>query len=80
MTSAEATILDPAATNAELQTVANACDRRRKRPASRPERTSSGRRGAVVLEASDRRIGEPMFVLDTDRLFPLFGLPPRLGA
>ena len=31
-----------------------------------------------VLELSDGRIGEFTFFLDTDRLFPLFGLPPRL--
>ena len=31
-----------------------------------------------VLELSDGRIGELTFFLDTDRLFPLFGLPPRL--
>ena len=33
-----------------------------------------------VLEVSDGRIVELTFFLDTDRLFPLFGLPPRLGA
>jgi RNA polymerase sigma-70 factor (ECF subfamily) len=32
----------------------------------------------IVLEMSDGRIGELTFFLDTDRLFPLFGLPPRL--
>src|SRR5436190_1010844 len=32
----------------------------------------------IVLETSDGRIGELTFVLDTTRLFPLFGLPPRL--
>ncbi len=31
-----------------------------------------------VLELSDGRIGEFTFFLDTARLFPLFGLPPRL--
>jgi RNA polymerase sigma-70 factor (ECF subfamily) len=33
-----------------------------------------------VLEVSDGRIVELTFFLDTDRLFPLFELPPRLGA
>jgi RNA polymerase sigma-70 factor (ECF subfamily) len=32
----------------------------------------------IVLELSDARIGELTFFLDTGRLFPLFGLPPRL--
>ena len=32
----------------------------------------------IVLELSDGRIGELTFFLDTERLFPLFGLPPRL--
>jgi RNA polymerase sigma-70 factor (ECF subfamily) len=31
-----------------------------------------------VLQLSGGRIGEFTFFLDTDRLFPLFGLPPRL--
>jgi RNA polymerase sigma-70 factor, ECF subfamily len=31
-----------------------------------------------VLELSNGRIGELTFFLDTDTLFPLFGLPPRL--
>jgi RNA polymerase sigma-70 factor (ECF subfamily) len=31
-----------------------------------------------VVEISGGRIGELTFFLDTDRLFPLFGLPPRL--
>ncbi len=31
-----------------------------------------------VLEVSDGRIAGIIFFLDTDRLFPLFGLPPRL--
>ncbi|HEY6962681.1 MAG TPA: sigma-70 family RNA polymerase sigma factor [Gaiellaceae bacterium] len=31
-----------------------------------------------VLELSDGRIGEFTFFLDTETLFPLFGLPPRL--
>ena len=34
----------------------------------------------IVLELSDGRIGELTFFLDTERLFPLFGLPPRLDA
>jgi RNA polymerase sigma-70 factor (ECF subfamily) len=33
-----------------------------------------------VLEIEDGRIVELTFFLDTDRLFPLFGLPPRLDA
>ncbi len=33
-----------------------------------------------VLEVSDGRIVELTFFLDTDTLFPLFGLPPRLNA
>jgi RNA polymerase sigma-70 factor (ECF subfamily) len=33
-----------------------------------------------VLELSDGRVGEFTFFLDTDTLFPLFGLPPRLDA
>jgi RNA polymerase sigma-70 factor (ECF subfamily) len=33
-----------------------------------------------VIELSDGGIKELTFFLDTDRLFPLFGLPPRLDA
>ena len=33
-----------------------------------------------VLEISDGRIVEMTFFLDTETLFPLFGLPPRLEA
>jgi len=33
-----------------------------------------------VLELSEGRIVEFTFFLDTDRIFPLFGLPPRLDA
>jgi len=33
-----------------------------------------------VLEVSDGRISDLTFFLDTARLFPLFGLPPRLDA
>ena len=33
-----------------------------------------------VIEVSDGRIGELTFFLDTERLFPLFGLPARLEA
>jgi len=33
-----------------------------------------------VIELSDGRIVELTFFLDTERLFPLFGLPPRLEA
>ena len=32
----------------------------------------------IVLELSGGRIGELTFFLGTERLFPLFGLPPRL--
>jgi len=34
----------------------------------------------IVLELSNGRIGELTFFLGTERLFPLFGLPPRLDA
>jgi RNA polymerase sigma-70 factor (ECF subfamily) len=33
-----------------------------------------------VLEVEDGQIVELTFFLDTERLFPLFGLPPRLDA
>jgi RNA polymerase sigma-70 factor (ECF subfamily) len=33
-----------------------------------------------VLEIQDGRIIELAFFLDTERLFPLFGLPPRLES
>jgi RNA polymerase sigma-70 factor (ECF subfamily) len=33
-----------------------------------------------VVELADGRIGELTFFLDTETLFPLFGLPPRLDA
>ncbi|MGH2849479.1 MAG: RNA polymerase subunit sigma-70, partial [Solirubrobacteraceae bacterium] len=33
-----------------------------------------------VIEWTDAGIGEMTFFLDTDRLFPLFGLPARLDA
>ncbi|CAN5174228.1 sigma-70 family RNA polymerase sigma factor [soil metagenome] len=33
-----------------------------------------------VLEVSDGRIAEFTFFLDTERVFPLFGLPPRLES
>ena len=33
-----------------------------------------------VLEVADDGIAELTFFLDTDTLFPLFGLPPRLDA
>ena len=33
-----------------------------------------------VLRIEDGRIAELTFFLDTERLFPLFGLPPRLDA
>ena len=32
-----------------------------------------------VLEVKDGRIVELTFFLDTERLFPLFGLPPRVS-
>jgi RNA polymerase sigma-70 factor (ECF subfamily) len=33
-----------------------------------------------VLEIRDGKIVELTFFLDTERVFPLFGLPPRLDA
>jgi RNA polymerase sigma-70 factor (ECF subfamily) len=33
-----------------------------------------------VIELDNGRIGEFSFFLDTETLFPLFGLPPRLDA
>jgi RNA polymerase sigma-70 factor, ECF subfamily len=33
-----------------------------------------------VIEVRDGKIGELTFFLDTERVFPLFGLPPRLDA
>jgi RNA polymerase sigma-70 factor (ECF subfamily) len=33
-----------------------------------------------VLELTEGRISELTFFLDTARMFPLFGLPPRLDA
>jgi RNA polymerase sigma-70 factor (ECF subfamily) len=33
-----------------------------------------------VVEVADGRIAELTFFLDTDRVFPLFGLPPRLDS
>jgi RNA polymerase sigma-70 factor, ECF subfamily len=33
-----------------------------------------------VIEVSEGQIGEITFFLDTDTIFPLFGLPPRLEA
>jgi RNA polymerase sigma-70 factor (ECF subfamily) len=33
-----------------------------------------------VIELKDGRVGELTFFLDTERLFPLFRLPPRLDA
>jgi RNA polymerase sigma-70 factor, ECF subfamily len=33
-----------------------------------------------VVQVSEGRIGELTFFLDTERLFPLFGLPPRLDT
>ena len=34
----------------------------------------------LTVEISEGRIGEMTFFLDTEKLFPLFGLPPRLDA
>jgi RNA polymerase sigma-70 factor (ECF subfamily) len=33
-----------------------------------------------VIELRDGRISDITFFLDTQRIFPLFGLPPRLDA
>jgi RNA polymerase sigma-70 factor (ECF subfamily) len=33
-----------------------------------------------VIQLRDGRIGEMTFFLDTETLFPLFGLPPRLDS
>ncbi len=33
-----------------------------------------------VVEFADGRVAEFTFFLDTERVFPLFGLPPRLDA
>jgi hypothetical protein len=33
-----------------------------------------------VVELRKGKVGEITFFLDTDRVFPLFGLPPRLEA
>jgi RNA polymerase sigma-70 factor, ECF subfamily len=48
----------------------------------KPSETGSGYDpwALQVLELADGRIAEFTFFLDTDRLFPLFGLPPRLDA
>jgi len=48
----------------------------------KPSETGSGYDpwALQVLELKDGRIGEFTFFLDTERLFPLFGLPPRLDA
>jgi RNA polymerase sigma-70 factor (ECF subfamily) len=48
----------------------------------KPSETGSGYDpwALQVLEISNGRIAELTFFLDTDRLFPLFGLPPRLDA
>jgi RNA polymerase sigma-70 factor (ECF subfamily) len=46
----------------------------------KPSESGSGREpwALQVIEIRDGRIGELTFFLDTERLFPLFGLPPRL--
>jgi RNA polymerase sigma-70 factor (ECF subfamily) len=48
----------------------------------KPSETGSGYDpwALQVLEIEDRRIVELTFFLDTERVFPLFGLPPRLEA
>jgi RNA polymerase sigma-70 factor (ECF subfamily) len=48
----------------------------------RPSATGSGYDpwALQVLEIADGKIVEFAFFLDTDRVFPLFGLPPRLEA
>jgi RNA polymerase sigma-70 factor (ECF subfamily) len=48
----------------------------------KPSESGSGHEpwALQVLELSGDRIVELTFFLDTDRLFPLFGLPPRLDA
>ena len=48
----------------------------------KPSETGEGHEpwALQVLELSDGRIGELTFFLDTETLFPLFGLPPRLDA
>jgi RNA polymerase sigma-70 factor, ECF subfamily len=47
----------------------------------KPSETGSGYDpwALQVIEVRDGRIGELTFFLDTERLFPLFGLPPRLS-
>jgi RNA polymerase sigma-70 factor (ECF subfamily) len=46
----------------------------------KPSETGSGREpwALQVLELTSEGVAELTFFLDTDRLFPLFGLPPRL--
>jgi len=48
----------------------------------KPSETGSGYDpwALQVLQLTDEGIGELTFFLDTDRLFPLFGLPPRLDS
>ena len=48
----------------------------------KPSQTGSGFDpwALQVVEFTDTGIGELTFFLDTERLFPLFGLPPRLEA
>jgi RNA polymerase sigma-70 factor (ECF subfamily) len=48
----------------------------------KPSETGSGYDpwALQVLEVADGRIVELTFFLDTDPIFPLFELPPRLGA
>jgi RNA polymerase sigma-70 factor (ECF subfamily) len=48
----------------------------------KPSETGSGHEpwALQVIELRDGGIGEMTFFLDTDTLFPLFGLPARLDA
>ena len=69
-----------------LSRLAGDADDRRERVA-RVRPVQAERRGGgyepwalQVLELEDGRIKELTFFLDTDRVFPLFGLPPRLDA
>ena len=55
--------------------------RRRTASTSRARRVTGYDPWALqVIEVSDGQIGEITFFLDTDTIFPLFGLPPRLEA
>ena len=55
--------------------------RRRSRSTSRPPRAAAASRGRCRCSSSrPGGVGEFTFFLDTERLFPLFGLPARLDA